>query len=173
MRIYIPAVGSELGADGLSPRVVHAVTASLARAADVSGVPAGEVQAVLEAMAMNAAADDSLRMLVRLSGAETPRRIVAVAEMPEASLRPCADPEQLPTALELVDPVGWCKVQAIHADDCEAEAVIAAAVDGGDDEFEKTYGEELMWFDVTERLHLAAELSGRAWRTAGVAGGQS
>lgn len=172
MRIYIPATSIDLPAQALSARTVHAVTEGLVRVADISDVPASEKQAVLEAMAMNAAADDSLRTLVQLvqDGVreEAPntctvnpalRRIVAVAEVPNSMLAPCTDSQQLPTACELVEALDWAEVEAIHVDDSTAESLIAEALTGSDEAFERTYDEELMWFDASERSALTAQLS--------------
>lgn len=175
MRIYIPAVAADLEAAELSARTVHAATAGLRAAADLpENMPAGEAREMVEAIAMNAAADDSLRMLIaQASGhvptdsaeaaeaAPAPRRIVVAADVPDAELAPCQDPEQLPSALAATRPVAWDRVVAIHADDGEAEPVIAAALGGDDAAFERTYGEELMWYDICERQTLAKELLGR------------
>ena len=175
MRIYIPAVAVDLEAAELPARTVHAATAGLRAAADLpENMPEGEAREMVEAIAMNAAADDSLRMLIAQASGQTPtdseeagkaapapRRIVAAADVPDSVLAPCRDPEQLPSALVMAKAVAWSRVVAIHADDAEAEPVVAAALGGDDAAFERTYDEELMWYDICERQALAKELLGR------------
>ena len=154
MRIYIPATLHDIASDVIGERTVHAHTPQLERAADVSDVPPGERRDVLEAMAMNAAADDSLRRLIACAKAGEnahPRRVVIVADAPDNALEACADSEQLPTALTLARSLPWKHVESIHIDDDEALDDISAAMAGDEVAFERSYDHELMWYDVTER----------------------
>lgn len=163
MRIYIPATSHDIACDDISERTVHAHTPQLERVADVHDVPAGEQRDVLEAMAMNAAADDSLRRLAACAEAgesAQPRRIVIVADAPDTFLEPCADSEQLPTALTLARPLSWKHVESIHIDDDEAVDDMSAAAAGDEAAFERSYEYELMWYDVTERDDLISVFEG-------------
>lgn len=157
MRIYIPATSSDLTSAPIEPRTVHAATGELERALGP------EDREVVEAVAMNAAADDSLRLIgaARQSGASSvvPRRCVVVAVVPDAHLRTGGDCDALPSALELTSPVGWKHVESIHVDDLDAEQDVAAAADGDESAFERAIDEDLMWYDVAERDHLAAVLT--------------
>lgn len=155
MRIYIPATMSDIASDVISERTVHAHTAQLEQAADLRDVPLGERRDVLEAMAMNAAADDSLRRLVARTEtaekADEPRRVVIAAEVADSALEPPSEADQLPTTLSLVRPVHWKHVESIHIDDDEALDDISAAMTGDEAAFERSYEYELMWYDVSER----------------------
>lgn len=162
MRIYIPATSNDIARDAISERTVHAHTVQLEKVADLRDVPPSEQRDVLEAMAMNAAADDSLRCLVACAEAgegAQPRRVVIVADAPGTFLERCADSEQLPTALALVRPLHWKHVESIHIDDDEALDDISAAMAGDETAFERSYEYELMWYDVTERNDLRRLLS--------------
>lgn len=156
MRIYIPATCADITSDAISARLVHAHTAQLEQEADLHDVPAGERRDVLEAMAMNAAADDSLRLLTACARAENvvPRRVVIVADVPDSFLESCADSGQLPTALVLTRPVSWKHVESIHVDDDEALDDVEGAISGDETAFERSYEYELMWYDVSERHDL-------------------
>lgn len=157
MRIYIPATSHDIACDVISERTVHAHTPQLERVADVHDVPAGEQRDVLEAMAMNAAADDSLRRLAACAEegqSIQPRRVVIVADAPDTFLERCADSEQLPTALALERPLHWKHVESIHIDDDEALDDINAAMAEDETAFERSYEYELMWYDVSERNDL-------------------
>ena len=154
MRIYIPATMNDIASDVISERTVHAHTAQLERAADLRDVPPGEQRDVLEAMAMNAAADDSLRRLAACAEtsekAAEPRRVVIVAEVADSALA-SGEADQLPTARILTRPVHWKHVESIHIDDDEALDDISDAMAGDEAAFERSYEHELMWYDVTER----------------------
>lgn len=112
---------------------------------------------------MNAAADDSLRLVgeARRSGrgSVAPRRCVIVAVADDAQLRPVDDPDALASAIELAVPLGWKHVESIHVDDLEAEPDVAAAAEGDESAFERTTEEDLMWYDVAERDELARDLA--------------
>ncbi len=122
---------------------------------------------VVEAVAMNAAADDSLRLVgtARSAGdAVAPRRCVIVAVVPDAHVSPL-DPqvhdldEHLPSAVYLNQPVGWKKIESIHVDDLEVEQDVAEAADGDEAAFDRVIDEDLMWYDVAERDALAKLLA--------------
>ena len=162
MRIYIPATHLDLDSEGVSPRIVHAVTPELPREIDLNGVPDSEVCEILEAVAMNAAADDSLRLLRLRAGAGVsvaPYRIVIVADIDDVYVARCGDSGQLVTARETTAPVAWADVCAIHVDDSEACALIERAMGGDDEAFERSYEEDLMWHDVLERTALRARFA--------------
>ncbi|MBR5950357.1 MAG: hypothetical protein IKZ87_02880 [Actinomycetaceae bacterium] len=163
MRIYIPATSHDIASDNIGERIVHTLTPELVQAVDLQDVPAGERRDVLEAMAMNAAADDSLRRLaasIRDGESAQPRRVVIVADAPKNSIESCADSDQLPTALSLAGPLHWKHVESIHIDDDdEALDDINAAMAGDEAAFERSYEHELMWYDITERKDLIRILS--------------
>ena len=161
MRIYIPATNRVLLSAPIEPRVVHAVTRALEHALGP------EDPEVVEAVAMNAAADDSLRLVgaARSEGVSVaPRRCVIVAVVPDAHVSPL-DPqvydlnEHLPSAVYLNQPVGWKKIESIHVDDLESEQDVAEAADGDEAAFERVIDEDLMWYDVAERDALARMLA--------------
>lgn len=161
MRIYIPATSNDIACDVIGERTVHAVTAQLVAVADMSDIPASEQRDVLEAMAMNSAADDSVRHLAACAEEEQnvhPRRIVIVADAPDTFLEKCTDSEQLPTALNLMRPLQWKHVKSIHIDDDEALGDISAAMAGDEEAFERSYDHELMWYDIAERGDLIRAL---------------
>lgn len=163
MRIYIPATSDDIACDVISERTVHAVTPQLVAATDVSDVHASEQRDVLEAIAMNSAADDSLRRLMSYSQDAShsvqPRRVVIVADAPDNFLEACTDSEQLPSALTLSRPLSWKHVESIHIDDDEAlDDIGTAIVEGGEAAFALSYDHELMWYDVTERDDLIRTL---------------
>lgn len=167
MRIYLPATPADVAMSVLSGRVVHAATEALAREVN------DEDRDYLEAIAFNAAADDSLRVVAALfagkadsrfgvvlpeRGGLRPRRVVIAAEVAPEKCRDLAQPEEyLPTALGLSEELSWDDVVSIHVDGADMEAYVLA---GPDDEaaFEVLAEEDLLWYDVSERLELAFEL---------------
>ena len=152
MRIYIPATGVDIGRDALLPRTVHAVTDEL------RDLLPGDVEEVLEAVAMNAATDESLRVLAALAASgETvyPLRVVIAAEIEEKKTAHIEGDDILPTALQLGEPVGWEDVVSFHVDDAEAANDVVLAIGGDAAALERvTDDEDLMWFDVEERGRL-------------------
>ena len=152
MRIYIPATGVDIGRDALLPRTVHAVTDEL------RDLLPGDVEEVLEAVAMNAATDESLRVLAAWAASgETvyPLRVVIAAEIEEGKTAHIEGDDILPTALQLVEPVGWEDVVSFHVDDAEAANDVVLAIGGDAAALERvTDDEDLMWFDVGERGRL-------------------
>ncbi len=155
MRIYIPARIGDLAEPSVSPRVVHAVTHGLIQAIDV------DEPEVLEAVAMNAAADDSLRLLeedVRAAKSAIYRRCVIVAEVADTLVAEAAG-DVLPTALIVLHAVPWDRVESIHVDDRDAEQDVAEAAHGDEAAFERAADGELMWYDVLERNDLYTALA--------------
>ncbi|MDE1536336.1 MULTISPECIES: DUF6912 family protein [Actinotignum] len=171
MRIYLPATPADVAMSVLSGRVVHAATEALAREVN------DEDRDYLEAIAFNAAADDSLRAVSAMfagkadpqfgvvlpeRGGLRPRRVVIAAEVAPEKCRDLANPEEyLPTALQLFEELSWADVVSIHVDGPEMEPYVLA---GPDDEaaFEVLAEEDLLWYDVSERLDLALELGAAA-----------
>ena len=112
-----------------------------------SVIGAEEPEYLFEAIAMNAAADDSLRLL-SLDESAAPCRVVIAADAPAAELsiplqaaapsehtpseHGDEDEELLPTARSLRVPLDWGAAEFIHADGEEALADITLAR-GGDD----------------------------------------
>ncbi|MCV2394131.1 hypothetical protein OEB99_07420 [Actinotalea sp. M2MS4P-6] len=148
MRIYLPSSLAELAdPDGLSPRVVHAVTPAL-RAA----LP-DEDEEGLEFSAQLLAADDSLE---RLADAP-PRRVVVAADVPEDAVAPLADDDAVPSAVQLVTAVAWDDVACAHVDEPGAAAEVTAALAGDDDAAERLVERDLLWYDVSELAALARQ----------------
>ncbi len=148
MRIYIPATGADVGREALLPRTVHAVTDELREA-----LP-GDVEEVLEAVAMNAATDESLRVLAALAASgETvyPLRVVIAADVVERKVTPAEGEDDLPTALRLIEAVNWDDVVSFHVDDAKVADDVVLAIGGDEHAQERVTEEDLMWFDVEER----------------------
>lgn len=143
MRVFIPTTLEGLRAHVLDGGVAHARTAAL------EAVMSDEEE-VLDAVAMLAAADDSLRLIIADSDA-SPRRVVVAAD---------ADARQVDGALPTEVSIGeieWDDVVAIFVDEEEAESSIEAARAGGDDEFEVVAELDMLWFDPSERSSLVRD----------------
>ena len=152
MRIFIPATSADLTPAAITPRIVHTLTPELER------VIGPEEPEFLEAIAMNAASDDSLRLVSKDTGA-VPCRVVIAADV--ETVRMVEGEDILPTARYLDTPLSWDRVDSIHADGPELAAQIGLARAGDDDAFERVAEEDLMWYDVAERDLLARELAER------------
>ena len=153
MRLYLPATAADLDdSTGITPRWAHAVTPALR-----AELPEEDDEG-LEMTAMLAAADESVRRLA--ADGSVPRRIVVAADVPDTSVLPpeVLDEDQLPTAVEVVTPVAWSRVVALHVDEAEAAADVAAAAAGDDDALERAADRDLLWFDVIELDDLRREL---------------
>jgi hypothetical protein len=149
VRIYLPAVLTELAdPSGLGPRTVHAVTPALREA-----LP-DEDDEGLEYSAQLLAADDSLERLADHPDAVR-RRVVVAADVPEEVVRPVVDPD-LPSVVELVEPVSWGDVACAHVDEAAAEGDVVAALDGDELAADRLAERDLLWYDVTELAGLAA-----------------
>lgn len=154
MRVYVPATAADLRASQISARLAHAATRTLAEALTEEDEEGLEVSASL------CAADSSL-MLLAVPGAETlpSRRVVVAADVDGASVEELAVGEDvLPGTVRLGAPVPWESVAALLVDEAAAEGDVEAARRGDEEAFERTAEADLLWFDVSERAHLAAEL---------------
>lgn len=188
MRIYVPVTAADLVADELSPRQVHGVTAAQQAefpAADqeylelVATVYAADDAMDLLAEQREIAADQGaslppLRRLVAVgiapdkwiqkgadtqtSPAATPAAESPAAESPIADA-PTEELAQLPTtAMQLTHPLAWSAIESIHVDEPGSEPIIARAIAGDEEAFAQAANITLLWYDVTEREMLAAEL---------------
>lgn len=157
MRLYLPATATDLRQPtGITPRWAHAVTAALR-----AELP-DEDDEGLEMTATLAAADESVRLLA--ADGSAPRRVVVAADVPDDSVQipEVLGEEQLPTAVEVVSPVTWDQVVALHVDEPEAAEDVRAAAAGDDDALERAAERDLLWYDVVELDTLRGELAARA-----------
>lgn len=154
MRVYLPATAADLSAPTISPRTAHAVTSALARA-----LP-DEDEETLEASASLCAADASLMLLSRPgAGVLADRRVVIAADVDAAAVSEVPVSEEiLPGTVQVGAPVAWEAVAALLVDEREVEADVRAARAGDEAAFERVGEADLLWFDVSEREYLAAEL---------------
>ncbi|WP_341358760.1 hypothetical protein V5H98_13485 [Georgenia sp. M64] len=160
MRLYLPATSADLRS-GLTPRWAHAVTTGLR-----AELPEEDDEG-LEMVATLAAADESVTLLgsgtapAAAGGHVAPRRVVIVADMPDSAVLvpEVLGEEQLPTAVEVVEPVDWSEVVAILVDEPEAEQDVLAAAGGDEEALERAAERDLLWFDVVELADLRRELS--------------
>lgn len=157
MRVYLPATSSDLrrsvaSPDAIGHRLAHAVTADLQR-----NYPE-EDQDGLEAIALEAAAEDSVRRAL-LEKTASPSRVVLAADVPEDHIKP-ADAELTDSYYELVashisvvSKVPWRNVVAIFIDDPAQAQTLAEEFRTGDTEeaVRIICQRELLWYDVTER----------------------
>lgn len=154
MRIYIPATSTDLRAEHLSSRQAHAATPTLAQA-----LPQEDEEG-LELSASLCAADASL-LLLAVPGAEAlpSRRIVVAADVDSENVKELPVGEEvLPGTVRLEAPIPWDEVVALLVDEAAAEADVSAARQGDAEAFERAAEADLLWFDVSEREQLAAEL---------------
>src|SRR5690625_3200250 len=164
MRIYVPATAADIAAETIAPRWAHAVTPALRQA-----LPEEDDEGLAES-AMLAAADESLLRL-RADAPAVARRVVVVAEVPSAAVavpetrpwRPGDD--RLPSAVEVVAPVSWHEVEAIHVDDPHSQDVVRRALLPEAEEaalaeaVEAAYELDLLWYDIVELSRLREELA--------------
>lgn len=155
MRVYVGLTRSALaearrsGEVGPAPLTAHAVTPALRES--YADADAEE----LEYVALMAAADSVLPLLA--AAPDEPRRRYVVAADVDAAT---PDAEAGRSGVAITAPIPWRLVQAVHADDPEAEPVIAtaaasyAAAMAGDDDARFAVDEadawELMWFATQE-----------------------
>ncbi len=160
MRVYLPGtvpmLRSALANDAVNPLrgIVFAVTSAL-----VLEYPDAELDE-LEYLAMHDAALASLRLIAADGDAGTAMRVVIAADVDEVTERPEWDR----SAAEVVGPVPWRAVAAVHVDGADARPAVAAAAavvdaaDLGDDDAEFLLGEvddiELAWFAPDEISYL-------------------
>jgi hypothetical protein len=141
VRLYLPATLRLLiQADGLHPTTAHAVTPELA------AVFPEEDEEGLEFAALLAAADDAVALLAEDVTAPR-RRVVVVADVAGETPRRT---EGLPSAVVPPAVVPWLAVVSLHVDEGEAEADVAAALDGDGEALERAAERDLLWFDVSE-----------------------
>ncbi|MDD7384585.1 MAG: hypothetical protein SPI12_02630 [Actinomycetaceae bacterium] len=153
MRIYIPAVSTDLPSPEVSSRVVYCVTPQLVR------LFPDEDSDVLEAIAFTSAVDASLDALVaRRSEAAAARRIVIAADVPDGMLASDVPEEEPETARLLAEAVSWDRVVSLHIDGDDVQALVAQAVSGNADALHAVEEEDLLWFDVAERTSVIAHL---------------
>ncbi len=154
MRIYLPATAADLSAPHVTARLAHAATTSLAQA-----LP-DEDQEGLEVSASLCAADSSV-LLLAAPGAQAllPRRVVVAADVDDAAVTGLTvEEDALPGTVRVGVAVPWEDVAAILVDEAAAEEAVAAARTGDQEAFERAAEADLLWFDVSEREQLAAEL---------------
>ena len=85
--------------------------------------------------------------------------MVVAADVDPADLRELAvEGDTLPGTVEVTVPVSWDDVAALLVDDVEAESDVRLARTGDEEAFERAADADLLWFDVSERGHLASQL---------------
>lgn len=144
MRVYLPATVTELADEhGLPARTGRAVTDSL------WAVVTDRDEESAEYVALVLAAADSLD---RLTPEDPPRRVVAAADVPGASVQVIGSE---PGRVE-VPAVGWDRVVSFHVD--EDTPAVRAAIErvpsGGQRARAGLDDLDLLWYDVTERTLL-------------------
>ena len=145
MRIYLPASLDQLdpGAGPLAARRAHAVTPAL------RALFPDEDDEGLEFAAQLAAADDSLELLATRPDAPQLRLVVSV-DVPDSALQPVADDDDVPSAVELVQPVDLTDVICVHVDEPGASADVVLAGRGDEDAVDRLDERDLLWYDATE-----------------------
>ncbi|PWD52150.1 hypothetical protein C8046_17365 [Serinibacter arcticus] len=154
MRLYVPAVLSDLAAPELTPRPACAVTPALR-----SALPEEDEEG-LELSAFLSAADLAVLRLADAADAlpAVPRRVVVALEVPDTTPLGAVpgDLVELASVVGEIPATGWSAVVSIHVDEPEAaDAVRAALTD--DAAFEELGEVDLLWFHPSERSVLAAE----------------
>jgi hypothetical protein len=154
----------DLQAGQIDPIAAYAVTPALREA-----YASGDTEE-LEYVALLAAARASLGLLAADPQAP-PRRVVLVAEVPEAAVMAAEHPAAVaiidaehPAAIAVAGPIPVAKLACAHVDDAEAAQDIAkavaslAAADAGDEDAEfdvdQAEGHELAWYANQELPHL-------------------
>ncbi|MDO4242282.1 MAG: hypothetical protein Q4C85_00700 [Actinomyces sp.] len=154
MRVYLPATGADLSAPRVSARRAHAVTPALAAALPEEDEEGLEVSASL------CAADTSVELLATGARELADRRVVLAADVdPELVREVAVEGDVLPGTVELLGEVSWEQVAALLVDEAGAEADVSLARTGDEEAFERTAEADLLWYDVSEREALAAELA--------------
>ena len=146
VRIFFTLSYEGLGRDELEVPLAHAVTDQL-RAAFPE-----EDDEELDMIALLAAADDSIAVI-----GDEPFRIVVAADVAATYVGTYAYPSlERPSRAVL-----WNDVAAIFADEEEAADDVTAARHGDAEAFDRCADWDLLWYDPTERAHLARELQAR------------
>jgi hypothetical protein len=143
VRIYLPATLDELDAATLPARRAHAVTPAL------KAVLPDEDDEGLEYAAQLAAADDSLALLGRKPDAPRLRLVVSV-DVPDRAVVTVTDPDEFPSAVDLLDDLGREDIACVHVDEPEAEDDVRRAADGDEAAVEALDERDLLWYDSTE-----------------------
>ena len=140
--------------DGVRPEHLRVPASALARA-----LP-DEDEETLEASASLCAADASLMLLSGPgAGVLADRRVVIAADVDAAAVSEVPVSEEiLPGTVQVGVPVAWEAVAALLVDEREVEVDVRAARTGDEAAFERVGEADLLWFDVSEREYLAAEL---------------
>lgn len=165
MRVYLPATTSTLralldsGVIGPAPLTAYAITPALRE------WYVGDDLEALEYAAMVEAARGSLR-LIDGDAAAARRRVVIAADVSDAAVTIRDDLDR--GVVQIGEPVPLAAVAAVHADDADAEAAVAAAADsiiaadlGNDqaqDAVDDAEGFELGWYANQEIGRYLAEL---------------
>lgn len=149
MRVFIPIFTSVVQNNILPIFIAHGVTTRLQRVMD-------ESIEELEATALLAAADDSLRMLSD-DPSQPPCRLIVAADV-EAEDNPSG---ALETEVRVTSDVTWGDVVALFADEPSIASEINRARAGDDDAFENVAEADLLWYDVSEAEELCAEINRR------------
>ncbi|MBP2705999.1 hypothetical protein JOL79_19510 [Microbispora sp. RL4-1S] len=166
MRVYLPSTLPALarvvaaGELGPAPLTGYAVTPAL-----VEWYASGDTEE-LEYVALTEAARASLRMLAadRADGttdgtAGDDRRVVVAVEVPDETVKMGADLAER-ARVRVHEPIAVSRIAAVHVDDSDAVADVAAAVaalpaaDAGDDDarfvVDGAEDHELMWYATQE-----------------------
>ncbi|UFU07606.1 DUF6912 family protein [Ruania halotolerans] len=154
MRVYLPATVAELAEpSGLPARTGRAVTAALRTAL---GADADEEMAEYAALIL--AAEDSL---ANLTESDAMRRLVVAADVPDSAVRDAAGREAgAELARVHVPEVPFADVVSFHVDAADAHtlALVARALSGDEQAVAEIGAEDLLWYDVSEREVLLAEV---------------
>lgn len=145
MRIFFTISLDALDKYTLDADRAHALTTEL------RNVFPEETDEELDMIALLAAADDNIRRVK-----DEPFRIVVVADA-KATYQGSDDD---PSLVAVTEPIPWSDVAAIFADEPEAADDVIRARRGDDDAFDRLAGQDLLWYDPTERIRLAVELRG-------------
>ena len=145
MRIYLPVtlldVDAKEAGGALPPTRVHAVTAALRE------LFPDEDDEGLEYAAQLAAADDSLELLGEAPDA--PRlRVVLAADVDPGAVGPLDD--EIPSAVQLREPLPWAAVVSAHVDEPEAAGDVTEALTGDEEAVDRLDERDLLWYDATE-----------------------
>ncbi|WP_084124154.1 DUF6912 family protein [Demequina sp. NBRC 110054] len=144
MRVYIPAKASQLSeiASGQwDPGDAFAVTESMLELAPQLD-PDEVAEEVIHVAAMQAALELG-----------SPLRVVVVADLPRADVRP--NPEAHPAAVLLGDVIPRDAIACAFVDEPEAESDIAGALAGDESASDRLGERDLLWYDVSELASIA------------------
>ena len=146
MRIFFAISLEGLDKYSFAGSSAHAVTDELRRAFP------DEEDEELDMIALLAAADDNIRQVKN-----EPFRLVVAADAHVDTIGTAEDP----SLVQPTDAIVWSDVAAIFTDEETAADDVLAARRGNDEAFDRLAGQDMLWYDPTERLRLAADLRGR------------